>query len=92
MPEVTILIPGALRRYTREAAEITATGADVRSAIVDAERKHPGLLLSVCDETGAQRPHVNLFVNEENVKEMAGLGTRLSPHDVLHIVPSISGG
>lgn len=89
---MTIYVPGEIRRYTGGKVEIHANGASVRNALEDADRRHPGLLLSVCDETGAIRPHVNVFVNGENIKLDAGLGTPLSDRDTLHIIPAISGG
>jgi len=58
----------------------------------DLERTRPTLYRNVCDETGAVRRHLNIFVNEENVRDLAGLGTMLKGGDVVTIVPAVSGG
>ena len=56
------------------------------------EALHPRLYRSVCDETGAVRRHVNLFVNTVHVRDRAGLDTPLGPGDVVFILPAVSGG
>ena len=52
----------------------------------------PSLYRSVCDETGAVRRHVNLFVNTSHVRDREGLDTALAPGDVVTILPAVSGG
>jgi molybdopterin converting factor small subunit len=46
----------------------------------------------VCDETGAVRRHLNIFVNTDNIHDVDGLDTALAPGDVLSILPAVSGG
>jgi molybdopterin converting factor small subunit len=89
---ITIRIPLALRAYARGASEITATASTVRSALAGLEREHPLVYRGVCDETGAVRRHVNVFVNADHVRDLAGLDTALAPGDVLTIMPAVSGG
>ncbi|PYR50815.1 MAG: molybdopterin synthase sulfur carrier subunit [Acidobacteria bacterium] len=47
---------------------------------------------NVCDETGTLRRHLNVFVNSDNVRDLDGVDTRLSPGDVVTILPAVSGG
>jgi len=47
---------------------------------------------SICDETGAVRRHVNLFVNIDNIRDGAGLDTALASGDIITIMPAVSGG
>ena len=44
------------------------------------------------DELGRTRVHVNLFVGADNVKDLDGLSTQMSPGGELSIIPAISGG
>jgi molybdopterin converting factor small subunit len=46
----------------------------------------------VCDETGAVRRHVNLFVNDSFLSKRDGLDTPLASGDILTIMPAVSGG
>jgi molybdopterin converting factor small subunit len=50
------------------------------------------LYRNVCDETGTLRPHLNVFVNSDNVRDLDGVDTTLMPGDVVTILPAVSGG
>ena len=41
---------------------------------------------------GKLRPFVNLFLGEENIKDLQGLATPVSESDRLLLIPSIAGG
>jgi molybdopterin converting factor small subunit len=64
----------------------------VRAALDEIERRHPSLYSCVCDETGAVRRHINLFVNTSHVRDRDGLDTVLAPGDEVTILPAVSGG
>jgi molybdopterin converting factor small subunit len=50
------------------------------------------LYRGICDDTGAVRRHVNLFVNRDHVRDRDGLETALAPGDEIIIIPAVSGG
>jgi len=89
---VAIHVSAALREYCGGAAEIRLAASSIRSALEQLEHSHPSLYGSVCDERGAVRRHVNLFVNTSNVRDREGLDTALAPGDVVTILPAVSGG
>jgi len=89
---ITVQVPLPLRVEIGGTSEIQLTAATVRAALEELERSHPTLYRSVCDETGAVRRHVNLFVNRSHVRDRDGLDTPLTPGDVLTILPAVSGG
>ncbi len=91
-PTVTIRVPSMLRACCGDAEALEFAAASVRVAMEEIGRRHPPLYRSVCDETGAVRRHVNLFVNESDVRDRQGLDTALAPGDVLTILPAVSGG
>jgi len=64
----------------------------VRAVLEEIQRRHPALHRGICDETGAVRRHVNLFVNTAHVRDREGLDTALAPGDALIILPAVSGG
>lgn len=68
------------------------SAASVRAAFEELERRYPSLYGCVCDETGAVRRHVNIFVNEFNTRDGDGLDTALLAGDVITILPAVSGG
>ena len=89
---ITVSIPSPLRDACGGASRLPLTAPTVRAALLQLEQSHPALYISVCDETGAVRRHVNLFVNNSHIRERNGLDTALSPGDVLTIMPAVSGG
>ncbi len=91
-PAITIFVPGLLRDCCGGAAELSIAAPDVRSALERIDAQFPALYRSVCDETGAVRRHVNLFVNADNIRDLDGLDSALAAGDVLTILPAISGG
>jgi sulfur-carrier protein len=89
---VRVHVPPPLREHSGGERELDVEAADVRGVLAELERLHPGLHRSVCDETGAVRRHVGVFVNLSHVRERAGLDTELSPGDLVTILPAVSGG
>jgi len=89
---VTVRVSGQLRDGCNGSSELSLSASNVRDALRQLERDHPALYRMVCDETGAVRRHVNVFVNVANVRDGSGLDTELSPGDVVTILPAVSGG
>ena len=89
---ITVHVPGSLRACCGGASEIALPAGSLRDLLAGLERRHPALYLSVCDETGAVRRHVNLFVNTHHIRDCNGLDTALAPGDVVTILPAVSGG
>jgi molybdopterin converting factor small subunit len=89
---ITIFVPGLLRQYCDGAARLTMPATRVRAALEQVEAKYPVLYRSVCNETGAVRKHVNLFVNTDSIRDLDGLDTALDDGDELIILPAVSGG
>ena len=88
----TVFVPGPLREYCGGVSTLALSAPNVRAALDELERRFPDLYRGVCDETGAVRRHINLFVNSFNVRDGQGLDTALSPGDTLTILPAVSGG
>jgi molybdopterin synthase sulfur carrier subunit len=89
---VTLYLPEPLRTYGGGEAELSIAARTVQAVLDDLARTRPALYRNVCDETGAVRRHLNIFVNDENVRDLAGLQTVLKGGDVVTIVPAVSGG
>jgi molybdopterin synthase sulfur carrier subunit len=86
-----VRIPASLRTLTGGKDEVTAAGDTVGALIEDLEKNHPGIKDRLVDEKGVRR-FVNLYVGEEDVRFLDGLGTTLKAGDELSIVPAIAGG
>lgn len=82
---VRVRIPAALRAYWGGGAVATVDAATLGDAIVALG----DLSSRVLDDRGEVRRHVQLFVNEELVRDVRA---PLADGDVVHILPAVSGG
>ena len=89
---ITVRVPLPLREAAGGASELPLAADTVRGVLRELERTHPALHRSVCDETGAVRRHINVFVNSSHVRDRGGLDAPLLPGDVVIILPAVSGG
>ena len=91
-PDITVHVPTPLRGCVKGRSELQLFAPTVRDALAELETSQPALHRSICDETGAVRRHINLFVNHAHIRDRSGLDTPLSPGDMLIILPAVSGG
>ncbi len=90
--EVVVLIPTPLRIRCAGEATLALAATDVRSLLESLEQRYPALYRCICDETGAVRRHINLFVNRHHIRDREGLETRLVSGDHITIMTAVSGG
>lgn len=90
MPSVRI--PSALRSFTGGHADVETTATTVRDAIVDLDRRHPGIAAKLLDAGGEVKPFIRIFVGAEDIGSLSGLDTALTERDEMSIVPAIAGG
>jgi molybdopterin synthase sulfur carrier subunit len=89
---ITIHVPRELRAYCNGAAELKLPAPSVRAVLDELERRHPSLYRGICDDAGAVRRHINVFVNKDHIRDRDGLDTALVPGDEVIILPAVSGG
>jgi molybdopterin synthase sulfur carrier subunit len=89
---VELFVPEMLRQYCGKARTLDVAGPTVRAVLSEIERDYPALYVNVCDETGAVRRHINIFVNDEHMRDVAGLESPLGAGDTMTILPAVSGG
>ena len=88
---VTVRVPASLRALVGGRTELSASPGRLRDVLDAIGRESPGLLDRVLAE-GALRRHVNVFVNDEDVRFRELLETPVRDGDRVTIVPAIAGG
>jgi len=83
-----VILPSPLVSYTVK-REVEAQGRSLEELFADLDRLYPGLRFRVVDEQGALRPHMRVFVNGAQVRE---LGIALAPTDEVQLIQALSGG
>jgi adenylyltransferase/sulfurtransferase len=82
----------ALRSYTKNNSEVDLVASTLEEALMKLNEHFPGFRSLLVDEGGSLRKYVNIFVNEDDIRNKAGLATTLKEGDRVHIVPSVAGG
>ncbi|MBF8188302.1 MoaD/ThiS family protein [Nonomuraea sp. K274] len=88
---IEVRIPTILRNYTDGAKAVSAEGATLDELISDLESSHPGIKDRLVDESGLRR-FVNVYLNDEDVRFLGGLGTPVSDGDTVTVLPAVAGG
>ena len=91
---ITFNVTGFLTDFTAGQSQILVeSGAKkLGEALAILWRQHPGLRDRVLTEQGNLRQHVNIFLNEDNVRRKELLDTTLPENCEITILPSVSGG
>ncbi len=89
MPAIRVRVASLLYAYTGGRSTTEVEAATVGEALSAMEQRFPGLLFRVVDEQGQIRPHMNVFLNEEKVRDLAAPVTAGAE---IFIVGALSGG
>ena len=91
IPEIRVEIPRELRSLCGGKTQLCFSARNVRGLLAEMARQHPRVYVSVCDERGEPRPHINVFVNDQFVAR-SELDIPLEAGDQVTILPAVSGG
>jgi len=89
---VNVRIPTILRSYTGGASEVTAEGATLAEVLDDLETNHTGIKARVLDDGGELRRFVNVYVGNDDVRFLDGLGSETPDGTQISIIPAVAGG
>lgn len=91
---ITFNVTGFLTDFTNGKSQIVvdASATTVGEALNSLWRQHPGLRDRVVNEQGDLRQHVNIFLNDDNVRRKQLLDTALPDNCEITILPAVSGG
>jgi molybdopterin converting factor small subunit len=85
-------IPTPLRAYTNGQSDVNVNGSNISDALTDLTTQYPALKPHLFNEGGDLRPFVNLFVGENNIKDLQGVNTPIQDGQKIMLIPSIAGG
>jgi sulfur-carrier protein len=89
---VEVRLPTMLRSQAGGAATITADGATVGDVFRTLTAEHPALAESLVDDTGQLHRFVNVYRNDDDIRYLDQLDTKLADGDVISILPAVAGG
>lgn len=89
---VKVLLHGAWRQFAGGAKEVSLEATTLREALERLVERFPSLKERLRDEHGKLRPHLALFVNDEDARLLGWEDAPLKDGDTLHVIPALSGG
>ena len=89
---VKVRVPSPLMKLTDNKSEVMAEGATVNDILNNLENQYAGIKDRICDESGAPRRFINIYLNEEDIRFLDGEGTAVKDGDEISIIPAIAGG
>ena len=92
MSNITVKIPTPLRPITGGQSELKIEGATVGDILRKLDSQYKGFGERVLDEGKFVKRFINVFVNEDNIRDKKNLETELKNGDTVSILPSIAGG
>jgi len=87
-----LLIPTALRLYTDGLSEVHENGNTVGEVIHSLAAQYTDLKKHLFNDAGKLRSFVNVYLNEEDIRQKNGLDTPVTKSDTIMLIPSIAGG
>ncbi|GLW63577.1 molybdopterin synthase sulfur carrier subunit [Actinomadura rubrobrunea] len=88
---IEVRIPTILRQYTGGAKTVEGKGGTLDELFSDLDTRHPGLRERLVDGNGL-RKFVNVYLNDEDVRFLGGLETKVADGDNVTILPAVAGG
>ena len=88
----TVRIPPVLRQHTGGATEVDAGGSTVGDVLQALVEQHPDTKAQLFSDDGELNRFVNVYLNDEDVRVLDGLGTAVSDTDTVMILPAMAGG
>ncbi len=85
-------IPTPLRSYVNGQREVSVVATNAAEAMESLMVQFPALRPHLTNSRGELRPFVNLFLGENNIRDLQGLDTPLGEADQLILIPAIAGG
>ena len=87
-----IIIPTPLRKFTNQQTRITVEGKTIKEAFSDLILNYPDVKKNLIDENEKIRGFVNIFLEDEDIRNLQEEETIIQPNSVISIIPAIAGG
>ena len=89
---VTVRLPTIMRANAGGQSEISAEGATIGEVIDDVVKQFPGTATHLKAPDGGVHRFVNVYLNDEDVRYLGKLDTKVADGDTVSIIPAVAGG
>ncbi len=89
---VAVRIPTVLRAAVAGQAIVKAEGDTVGELLVNLTGEYPALAGQIVKDDGSMHKFVNIYLNDDDIRYLAKLETKVAEDDVVSILPAVAGG
>ena len=88
----TVIIPTPLRKFTNNTAKVNVEASNINEVVSSITTEFPELKKHLLDENGRIRTFVNVFVGDDDIRDLKQEETKVNASTIISIVPAIAGG
>jgi len=89
---VEVRLPTLLRPHADGASAVSAEGSTVGEVFDALTARYPGLADQLVDGTGGLHKFVNVYRNDDDIRYLDQLDTKVAEGDTISILPAVAGG
>jgi sulfur-carrier protein len=89
---VEVRMPNILRPAVGGHPVVKADGANLREVFDDLVRRYPSLRESLLTPEGDMHRHLNVFLNDDDVRYLGRLDAKVDEADAVTLMPAVAGG
>jgi molybdopterin converting factor small subunit len=89
---IAIRLPTVLRSAAGGQSTVEAEGATVGEVFDDLVRQQPGLKSQLLTDDGELHRHLNVFLNDDDIRYLGKLDAKVTDGDTLTLMPAVAGG
>ena len=89
---VEVKLPTVLRTHADGQASVSSDGATVGEVFADLVARYPSMRGNLLDDSGGLHKFVNVYKNDDDIRYLEQLDTKVETGDVLSILPAVAGG
>jgi molybdopterin converting factor small subunit len=90
VPEVNL--PNLLRQHAGGQRSVRVAGATIGEVLEALQREYPGMSGQLVTPDGQLHKFVNVYLNDDDVRYMDKLDTKVQADDSISILPAVAGG
>jgi molybdopterin synthase sulfur carrier subunit len=89
---VEVRLPTLLRSLADGSPSVSTDGETVGEVFRNLVEQFPGLTENLIGDDGALHKFVNVYRNDDDIRYLDALDTKVAPGDVISILPAVAGG
>jgi len=89
---VDVRLPTQLRQFAGGQATVSANGSTIRELVDDLVQQFPQLGGQIVTDDGALHKFVNVYVDDDDIRYLDKLDTKLTGSETVTILPAVAGG